>query len=96
MARGACALAMVGLLLATLNVNVAANVVSPSNDFSNLWPRRISFRMGGVITCLVGLLMQPWKLLESYGTYITGWLVGYSSFLGPIAGIRIAYYSVVR
>jgi NCS1 family nucleobase:cation symporter-1 len=88
--------AMVGLLLATLNVNVAANVVSPSNDFSNLWPRRISFRMGGVITCLVGLLMQPWKLLESYGTYITGWLVGYSSFLGPIAGILIADYYVVR
>ena len=92
----AVVVAMGGLLLATLNVNVAANVVSPSNDFSNLWPRRISFRMGGVITCLVGLLMQPWKLLESYGTYITGWLVGYSSFLGPIAGILIADYHVVR
>ncbi len=92
----AVVVAMVGLLLATLNVNVAANVVSPSNDFSNLWPRRISFRMGGVITCLVGLLMEPWKLLESYGNYITGWLVGYSSFLGPIAGILIADYYVVR
>ncbi len=92
----AVVVAMVGLLLATLNVNVAANVVSPSNDFSNLWPRRISFRMGGVITCLVGLLMQPWKLLASYGNYITGWLVGYSSFLGPIAGILIADYYVVR
>ncbi|HEV2386647.1 MAG TPA: NCS1 family nucleobase:cation symporter-1 [Candidatus Acidoferrales bacterium] len=92
----AVVMAMVGLLLATLNVNIAANVVSPSNDFSNLWPRRISFRMGGVITCLVGLLMQPWKLLASYGNYITGWLVGYSSFLGPIAGILIADYYVVR
>jgi NCS1 family nucleobase:cation symporter-1 len=92
----AVVVAMVGLLLATLNVNVAANVVSPSNDFSNLWPRRISFRMGGVITCLVGLLMEPWKLLASYGNYITGWLVGYSSFLGPIAGILIADYYVVR
>jgi NCS1 family nucleobase:cation symporter-1 len=92
----AVVVAMVGLLVATLNVNVAANVVSPSNDFSNLWPRRISFRMGGVITCLVGLLMQPWRLLASYGNYITGWLVGYSSFLGPIAGILIADYYVVR
>jgi NCS1 family nucleobase:cation symporter-1 len=92
----AVVVAMVGLLVATLNVNVAANVVSPSNDFSNLWPRRISFRMGGVITCLVGLLMQPWKLLASYGTYITGWLVGYSSFLGPIAGVLIADYYVLR
>jgi NCS1 family nucleobase:cation symporter-1 len=92
----AVVVAMVGLLVATLNVNVAANVVSPSNDFSNLWPQRISFRMGGVITCLVGLLMQPWKLLESYGTYITGWLVGYSSFLGPIAGVLIADYYVLR
>jgi nucleobase:cation symporter-1, NCS1 family len=92
----AVVVAMIGLLLATLNVNIAANVVSPSNDFSNLWPRRISFRMGGVITCLVGLLMQPWKLLANYGNYITGWLVGYSSFLGPIAGILIADYYVVR
>jgi NCS1 family nucleobase:cation symporter-1 len=92
----AVVVAMVGLLVATLNVNVAANVVSPSNDFSNLWPKRISFRMGGVITCLVGLLMQPWKLLASYGTYITGWLVGYSSFLGPIAGVLIADYYVLR
>ncbi len=94
--RWAVAVAMIGLLVATLNVNVAANVVSPSNDFSNLWPRRISFRMGGVITCLVGLVMQPWKLLSNYGTYITGWLVGYSGFLGPIAGILIADYYLVR
>jgi NCS1 family nucleobase:cation symporter-1 len=92
----AVVVAMIGLLVATLNVNVAANVVSPANDFSNLWPRRISFRMGGVITCLVGLLMQPWKLLATYGSYITGWLVGYSGFLGPIAGILIADYYVVR
>jgi NCS1 family nucleobase:cation symporter-1 len=77
-------------------VNVAANVVSPANDFSNLWPGRISFRTGGAITCLIGLLMQPWKLLASYGNYITGWLVGYSSFLGPIAGILIADYYIVR
>lgn len=88
--------AMLALLLATLNVNVAANIVSPANDFSNLYPRRISFKAGGIITCFIGLLMQPWKLLENYGNYIFGWLVGYSSFLGPIAGVLIADYFVVR
>jgi nucleobase:cation symporter-1, NCS1 family len=88
--------AMLALLVATLNVNVAANVVSPANDFSNLYPRRISFKMGGVITCIVGLLMQPWKLMSSYGSYIVGWLIGYSSFLGPIAGVMIADYYVLR
>jgi nucleobase:cation symporter-1, NCS1 family len=82
--------------MATLNVNVAANVVSPANDFSNLYPRRISFRIGGIITCLLGLLMQPWKLLASYGNFIFGWLVGYSGFLGPIAGVLVADYFVVR
>src|ERR1700689_470979 len=92
----AVVIAMIALLLATLNVNVAANVVSPANDFSNLYPRRISFKMGGVITCLLGLLMQPWKLMANYGTYIIGWLVGYSGFLGPIAGVMIADYYVLR
>jgi nucleobase:cation symporter-1, NCS1 family len=92
----AVVIAMIALLLATLNVNVAANVVSPANDFSNLYPRRISFKMGGVITCLLGLLMQPWRLMANYGTYIIGWLVGYSGFLGPIAGVMIADYYVLR
>jgi len=92
----AVVVAMLALLLATLNVNVAANVVSPANDFSNLYPRRISFKMGGVITCFVGILMQPWKLMSNYGSYIVGWLVGYSSFLGPIAGVMIADYYVLR
>ncbi len=92
----AVVIAMIALLLATLNVNVAANVVSPANDFSNLYPRRISFKMGGVIACLLGLLMQPWKLMANYGTYIIGWLVGYSGFLGPIAGVMIADYYIVR
>jgi len=92
----AVVVAMIGLMLATLNVNVAANVVSPANDFSNLYPRRISFKTGGLITCLVGLLMQPWRLLASYGSYIFGWLVGYSGFLGPIAGVLIADYFLVR
>jgi nucleobase:cation symporter-1, NCS1 family len=89
-------LAMLALLMATLNVNVAANVVSPANDFSNLSPRHISFRTGGLITCFMGVLMQPWKLMSSYGSYIFGWLVGYSGFLGPIAGVLICDYFVVR
>jgi NCS1 family nucleobase:cation symporter-1 len=92
----AVVLAMIALLVATLNVNVAANVVSPSNDFSNLSPRRISFRTGGLITCAMGIVMQPWKLMANYGSYIFGWLVGYSGFLGPIAGILICDYFVLR
>ena len=89
-------IALVALLIATLNTNVAANVVSPSNDFSNLNPRLISFRTGGLITGVAGILMMPWKLLGSYSNYIFVWLVGYSAFLGPIAGIMIADYFVVR
>jgi NCS1 family nucleobase:cation symporter-1 len=89
-------IALVALLVATLNTNVAANVVSPSNDFSNLNPRLISFRTGGLITGVVGILMMPWKLLSDFNSYIFGWLVGYSGFLGSIAGIMIADYFVVR
>jgi nucleobase:cation symporter-1, NCS1 family len=89
-------LALVALLIATLNTNVAANVVSPSNDFSNLNPRLISFRTGGFITGIAGLLMMPWKLLTDFNSYIFGWLVGYSGLLGPIAGIMITDYFLVR
>ena len=93
----AVVIAMLALLLATLNVNVAANLVSPSNDFSNLSPRLISFRTGGLITCILGVaVFQPWKLLANYSNYIFGWLVGYSGFLGPIAGVMICDYFVVR
>src|SRR5437879_7138133 len=92
----AVVLAMIALLIATLNVNVAANVVSPANDFSNLSPRRISFRTGGLITCAMGIIMQPWKLMADSGSIIFGWLVGYSGFLGPIAGVLICDYFVVR
>jgi len=88
--------ALVALLIATLNTNVAANVVSPSNDFSNLNPRLISFRTGGLVTGVAGLMMMPWKLLSDYNSYIFGWLVGYSGLLGPIAGIMIADYFLVR
>jgi len=89
-------IALIALLVATLNTNVAANVVSPSNDFSNLHPRLISFRTGGLITGVVGVLMMPWKLLSDFSAYIFGWLVGYSGFLGPIAGVMIADYFLVR
>jgi NCS1 family nucleobase:cation symporter-1 len=89
-------IALVALLVATLNTNVAANVVSPSNDFSNLNPRLISFRTGGFITGVLGVLMMPWKLLGDYSAYIFGWLVGYSGLLGPIAGVMIADYFIVR
>ena len=89
-------IALVALLIATLNTNVAANVVSPSNDFSNLNPRLISFRTGGLITGVIGILMMPWKLLANADRYINGWLVGYSGLLGPIAGIMIADYFIVR
>lgn len=89
-------IALVALLVATLNTNVAANVVSPSNDFSNLRPSLISFRTGGLITGVVGILMMPWKLLSTFSSYIFGWLVGCSAFLGPIAGIMICDYYLVR
>ena len=89
-------IALIALLVATLNTNVAANVVSPSNDFSNLNPRLISFRTGGMITGVAGLLMMPWKLLTDFNSYIFGWLVGYSGLLGPIAGIMIADYFLIR
>src|SRR5262249_29632073 len=69
---------------------------SPSNDFSNLNPRLISFRTGGLITGVIGILMMPWKLLTDFQSYIFGWLVGYSGLLGPIAGIMIADYFIVR
>jgi len=88
--------ALVALLIATLNTNVAANVVSPSNDFSNLNPRLISFRAGGIITGIVGVLLMPWKLLGSFSAYIFGWLIGYSGLLGPIAGIMIVDYFILR
>ncbi len=88
--------ALVCILVATLNVNIGANVVSPSNDFSNLAPRLISFRTGGMITGLLGLAMMPWKLMSSFGNYIFGWLIGYSGLLGPVAGIMVADYFLLR
>jgi NCS1 family nucleobase:cation symporter-1 len=83
------------LLVATITTNVAANVVAPANGFANLWPSRIDFARGGLITGVIGILIMPWRLLENAERYI-GWLIAYSAFLGPIAGIFIADYWLVR
>jgi NCS1 family nucleobase:cation symporter-1 len=90
------AISMFTAVVATLAVNIAANVVSPANDFANAFPRLISFKTGGLITGLLGILMQPWKLLADAAGYIFTWLVGYSGGLGSIAGVLIADYWVVR
>jgi NCS1 family nucleobase:cation symporter-1 len=84
------------LAVATLTTNIAANVVPPANAFANLWPRRISFVTGGIITGVIGIVMMPWKLLSDFQAYIFGWLVGYSGLLGPVAGILIVDYWIVR
>lgn len=88
--------ALAGIVVATLATNIAANVVSPANDFANLAPRHISFRTGGLITGLVGILIQPWHLLANAEVYIGKWLVGYSSLLGAVGGVLIADYWLVR
>jgi NCS1 family nucleobase:cation symporter-1 len=90
------AISMFTAVVATLAVNIAANVVSPANDFANAFPRRVSFRTGGLITGLIGIAMQPWKLLADPSAYIFTWLNGYSGGLGSIAGVLIADYWLVR
>ena len=89
-------IALITLAIATLSTNLAANVVSPANDFSNLAPRFISFKTGGIITGIIGILMFPWKLYADPSGYIFTWLIGYSALLGPIGGIMIADYFVYR
>ena len=89
-------IAMFSVVVATLAVNIAANVVSPANDFANALPRWISFRTGGLITGIIGILMQPWRLLADPKGYIFAWLVGYSGGLGSIAGVLIADYWILR
>ena len=88
--------ATIVIFAAQLTTNMAANVVSPSNDFSNLNPKRISYITGGLITALIGIVMMPWKLMASMGAYIFTWLVGYSGLMGAIAGILICDYWVLR
>jgi NCS1 family nucleobase:cation symporter-1 len=90
------AIAMFTVAVATLSVNIAANVVSPANDFANAFPKWISFRTGGLITGIIGILMQPWKLIADPNGYIFQWLVGYSGGLGSIAGVMIADYWLIK
>lgn len=90
------AISMFTAVVATLAVNIAANVVSPANDFANAFPRFIRFRTGGLITGILGILMQPWRLLADPSGYIFSWLLGYSGGLGSIAGVLIADYWLVR
>jgi len=88
--------AAIVVLCAQLHTNMAANIVSPANDFSNLSPRKISFVTGGVITAVIGILMFPWKLYSDASAYIFNWLVGYSSLMGALGGILIADYWIIR
>ena len=90
------AISMFTAVVATLAVNIAANVVSPANDFANAFPRVVSFKTGGLITGVLGILIQPWKLLADPSGYIFTWLLGYSGGLGSIAGVLIADYWIVR
>jgi len=90
------AIAMFTVVVATVAVNIAANVVSPANDFANAFPRLISFKTGGLITGILGIAIQPWKLLADPSGYIYTWLLGYSGGLGSIAGVLVADYWLVR
>src|SRR5262249_56437254 len=90
------AISMSTVFVATLAVNIAANVVSPANDFANVFPRFINFRRGGLLTGILGIVMMPWRLLADPSGYIFNWLLGYSGGLGSIAGVLIADYWLVR
>ena len=89
-------LSMVGLSVATLTTNIAANIVAPANGFSNLAPDKITFKQGAMITAVIGIVMMPWRLYNNAAAYIFTWLIGYGALLGPVAGIMIADYFVVR
>lgn len=90
------AIALVSLCIATLATNIAANVVGPANDFAHVWPEKIDFRIGGYITGVIGILIQPWKLIADPTGYIFTWLIAYSSLLGSVGGILIADYYLIR
>lgn len=89
-------IAMIAVAVSTLATNIAANIVSPANDFANLAPSTIDFRRGGYITGIIGILIFPWKLIADPSGYIFTWLIAYSSLLGPIGGIMIADYFFIR
>ena len=89
-------IALVTLAVATLSVNIAANVVPPSNDFSNAFPKLVSFKIGGIITGVVGIVIMPWRLLSDPSIYIFSWLSLYSGALGAIAGVMAVDYWLIR
>lgn len=93
---GLIVFSMLAIVLATLATNIAANVVSPANDFANLAPRIIGFRSGGLITAVIGIVILPWKMLEHSHTYIDVWLGGVSGALGAVGGILICDYWLLR
>lgn len=84
--------AMFVIVVATLSTNIAANVVAPANSFSNLNPKKISFKMGGFIAGTIGILIFPWKLLDMF----QGWLISYSGLLGAVGGVMVCDYLIVR
>jgi len=90
------AISMFTVVVATIAVNIAANVVSPANDFANAFPRFIGFKTGALLTGILGILIQPWRLLADPSGYIFTWLLGYSGGLGSIAGVLVADYWLVR
>jgi NCS1 family nucleobase:cation symporter-1 len=89
-------IATIVIFAAQISTNMAANVVSPSNDFSNLNPKLISYVTGGIITAIIGIIMMPWKLMGSMGAYIFTWLIGYSGLMGAIGGVMICDYWILR
>jgi NCS1 family nucleobase:cation symporter-1 len=88
--------AMVAVVIATISTNAAANVVGPANAFANMLPMKINFKRGGYITGVIGILMMPWKLLADPSGYVFTWLIGYSALLGPVIGIILTDYFVIR
>ena len=89
-------LSMAGLIVATLTTNIAANIVAPANAFSNIAPQKITFKQGAMITAIIGILMMPWRLYNDAAAYLFTWLIGYGALLGPVAGIMIADYFMLR
>ena len=87
---------MIAVLIATITTNAAANVVGPANSFANMWPAKINFKRGGYITGVLGIIMMPWKLVADPTGYIYTWLIGYSALLGPVIGIILVDYFLIR
>ena len=87
---------MIAVIIATISTNAAANVVGPANAFSNLMPSKIDFKRGGYITGIIGILIMPWKLIADPSGYIFTWLIGYSALLGPVIGIILVDYFLIR